>query len=581
SMVNSAGTGLVFSTFIGGSQTDLGNDIVLSNSGEIFITGRTESNDYPTTAGAYDVIHTMSFDDVYVTKLNNSGSALIYSTFVGGTLSEEAYGIDVNAAGEAFITGYTRSNDYPTTPGAFDATYGGSDEIFVTKLNAAGTALVWSSYLGDTGSERAYRIAVSPADEAFVTGYTRSNNFPTTAGALDQVRNNEDAFVTKFNTTGTALAYSTFIGGTGANEDGWGIDVNAAGEAFIIGNAGNNFPVTITGTGVGQSRDAFVARLNAAGSAFIYARYLGGSSLDIGYGIAVDNMDNVYIAGYTQSTNFPVTDGTVRVGGRDIWLGSLDPTGAIDFLTYYGGTRDDYPEQSEVVWFDNCMITSGASHSQFTGPMPTTSGAYQENTDPFTNHPDDKPWIMKWCDPILLPVNFVDFSVELQANGMAELRWVTSGEQGGETYVVERSSDLAEWQDVLARDGKGGNHGVAHYVGMDVAPLSGTGFYRVRQIDGLEGTSSYSEVRQITTGVPIRLLMAPNPSSDVVNLRLSDGNSLAAVRVLDVLGAEVEADLTQVNGGEWRLNVRALPAGIYFVGVQIAARWEFSKLVVE
>jgi hypothetical protein len=192
--------GLDYSTFLGGTSDDSGADIAVDGNGRAYVTGGTDSTDFPTTPGAFDRTFNGS-EDAFVTKLNGSGSALAYSTFLAGTGSDGGRGIAVRA-GRAYVTGATDSPDYPTTPGAFDRTFNGAEDAFVTKLNVSGSALGYSTFLGGTSFDAGRGIAVDGSGRVYVTGYTPSAEYPTTPGAFDTSFNgiDVDAFVTKLPT---------------------------------------------------------------------------------------------------------------------------------------------------------------------------------------------------------------------------------------------------------------------------------------------------------------------------------------------------------------------------------------------
>jgi hypothetical protein len=224
--------------------------------------------------------------------------------------------IAVDAAGNAYLTGSTVDANFPTTPGAFQTTWGGVNDAFVTKLNAAGSALIYSTFLGGGGYDDGLAVAVDTTGNAYLTGDTASANFPTTPGSFQTTFGGvDDAFATKLNANGSALVYSTYLGGSDV-ELGLGIAVDAAGNAYLTGQTfSNNFPTTpdaFQPTFGGGAEDAFVTELNASGSALISSSYLGGNLPDIGNGIAVDAAGNAYLAGYTQSTNFPTTPGAFQ-----------------------------------------------------------------------------------------------------------------------------------------------------------------------------------------------------------------------------------------------------------------------------
>jgi hypothetical protein len=258
--------GLDYSTFLGGASHEFDPGIAVRE-GRAYVTGETTSStDYPTTTGAFDTTYNGG-TDTFVTKLSASGSALDYSTFLGGTGDDEGEGIAVDGSGRAYVTGTTSSTDYPKTSGAFDRTHNGDVDAFVTKLNASGSALVYSTYLGGTSGERGEGIAVDGSGRVYVSGSTFSHDYPTTQGAFDNSFNGgvdrSDAFVTKFNAAGSALAYSTYLGGT--DDDGASdIAVGGSGRAYMTGGtASSDFPTTpgAFDTTFGDSNDAFVTKL--------------------------------------------------------------------------------------------------------------------------------------------------------------------------------------------------------------------------------------------------------------------------------------------------------------------------------
>ena len=199
SKLNSGGSALVYSTYLGGSNYDLGYGIAVDSAGNAYVTGNSHSSDFPTTAGAFQTALSGTAGDAFISKLNSSGSALVYSTYLGGSSSNDiGYGIAVDSAGNAYVTGYSISNDFPTTAGAFQSTFGGGFDGFVSKLNSGGSALVYSTYLGGGSYDLGYGIAVDSSGNAYVTGYTASSDFPTTAGAFQTASGGGyDAFVAK------------------------------------------------------------------------------------------------------------------------------------------------------------------------------------------------------------------------------------------------------------------------------------------------------------------------------------------------------------------------------------------------
>jgi hypothetical protein len=250
---NPTGSALVYSTYLGGSGADYGQGIAVDTSGYAYLTGYTSSPDFPVTPGAFQTTcgnpNPGYCNNVFVTKLNPTGSALVYSSYLGGSGTDTGYGVALDSADDAYVTGRTTSTDFPTTLGAFQTTLKGSNNAFVSKINPTGSALVYSTYLGGSGGQDyGYAIAVDSAGNAYVTGVTDSTDFPVTPGAFQTVckpiKNCFDAFVSKFEPTGSALVYSTYLGGSG-QDYGQGIAVDSAGNAYVTGvTDSTNFPVT-------------------------------------------------------------------------------------------------------------------------------------------------------------------------------------------------------------------------------------------------------------------------------------------------------------------------------------------------
>ena len=338
--IDPTGAFLLYSSYLGGSEIDYSyGGLVLESPGIVYVTGLTYSTDFPTTPGAFDT----SFNgdpaaggDAFVSKLSLQGAGaadLVYSTFLGGTApgDDAGRGIAVQG-GYAYVVGETKSSDFPTTPDAFDQTFGGGPgaDGFLVKIDHLGGGLVYATFLGGTGSDTVWDVAVDGAGLAHVTGSTDSTGFPTTLGAWDRTRSGTDAFVTKFNAVGSGLAYSTFLGGKSL-DSGRGIRIAADGSAFISGyTQSSNFPVTADAYDATYNggQDAFLTRLSAAGSGLVYSTVLGGSGEETNYGaIAIDANERVHLSGRTQSSNFPTSSGaydTTYNGGWDGFIAALD-----------------------------------------------------------------------------------------------------------------------------------------------------------------------------------------------------------------------------------------------------------------
>jgi hypothetical protein len=337
--LNATGTApLTYSTFLGGTLNDFASGIAVDGLGNAYLTGRTAdaTTDYPVTTGAYDESHNGN-EDAFVTKLNATGSAPTYSTFLGGLSADNGHGIAVDGAGAAYVTGESSEASappFPTTTGAYSEENNGSADVFVTKMNVAGSALTYSTFIGGSGIDIAYGIALDGSGNAHVTGQTAdaTTDFPITTGAYDGSHNgNDDAFATKMNAAGTDLMYSTLLGGSGGDL-AQAIAVDGAGTAYLTGfldAASTDFPTTsgALAESANGGEEAFVTKVNAAGTSLVYSTFLGGSATDFGKAIAVDGSGNTYVTGYTfdDTTDFPTTAGAYdeAVDGLDAFVAKL------------------------------------------------------------------------------------------------------------------------------------------------------------------------------------------------------------------------------------------------------------------
>jgi len=385
---------LVYSTYLGGSDTDLTYGIVVDSQGDVYIAGFTWSADFPVTQNAIQKQNV--FIDIFITKLNSNGTSLLYSTYLGGTKTDEAYDIAIDSQGNAYITGLTQSSDFPITSGAYQTSKkGGMNyyDIFITKLNSTGSSLLYSTYLGGTNDDYAFGIVVDSQGNAYVTGYTKSTDFPTTSGAY-QVTNNGgisyyDAYITKLNSTGTSLLYSTYLGGTN-DEEAFDIAVDSQGNAYITGlTHSTDFPITLNAIQIhfnsGFGLDAFITKLNSTGTSLLYSTYLGGTDDDYACDIVIDSQGNAYITGLTQSSDFPITSGayqTSKKGGYDAFVSKINPNGtSLIYSTYLGGSSEEGGHDgNNILNFGISIDSQGnvyVAGTTMSTDFPTTLGAFQ------------------------------------------------------------------------------------------------------------------------------------------------------------------------------------------------------------
>jgi hypothetical protein len=408
--INPSGNALVYSTYLKSAD---GTGIAVDAAGNAYVTGDVGSLGFPVTPGAFQTPQWGY--DTFITKLNATGSALVYSSRFGGSFDDFGRAIAVDAAGNAYITGWTvtraPAGDFPTV-NAFQPNYGGgNNDAFVTKMNASGTALVYSTYLGggailNATDDWGEGIAVDSAGSAYVTGFTYSPDFPVTPGAYDRTRFGLDAFITKFTPDGSALVYSTFLGGNGRDQ-GQAIAVDASGNAYVTGLTesqdspftpeNDGFPVTPGAFQTTGSFDAFVTKLNPQGSGLVYSTYLGGGAnasgaggngVDRGWGIAVDAGGNAYITGDTQSPDFPVFNAVQPMPGSppDAFVTKLNAAGTAPiFSTYLGGNLSDQARGIAINTAGDVYVVGSTDSYNF----PTTAGAFQPFNRGGLEHHDD------------------------------------------------------------------------------------------------------------------------------------------------------------------------------------------------
>jgi len=336
---------LVYSTYLGGSAQGEGMGIAVDSSGAVYVTGYTVAADFPIANPLQAAIRGST--DAYVTKINPAGTALVYSTYLGGGSGEIGYAIAVDASGAAYVTGNTTSTDFPLMNPIQGVYGGGTHDAFITKLNPAGSALVWSTYLGGNGYDFGKSIAVDTMGNAYVSGKAGSTDFPLMNPIQAALRGQTDAFVTKINPAGSALVYSTYLGGS-ADELENVIAVDATGNAYVGGyTTSRDFPLMnpIQGAFGGGFYDVFISKINPVGSALVWSTYLGGSRDEQGVGIAVDAAGSAYVVGYTSSTDFPLMSpiqGVFGGGTFDAFVTKINPAGsALVYSTYLGGSGYD------------------------------------------------------------------------------------------------------------------------------------------------------------------------------------------------------------------------------------------------
>ena len=362
---------LSYSTYLGGSGNDAAYSVAVDGTGNAYITGSTAALGFLSTSGAAQLSYGGGTSDAFITKLNTDGSAVVYTTYLGGNNSDTGRGIKVDAAGNAYLVGTTSSANFPTTSGVIQGIASGPNDAFVAKLNATGSGMLYATLLGGSGGDSGNAIAIDAGGNAYITGNTNSINFPLKnplqTGFLNGL---SEAFVAKLDPTASNLVYSTYLGGK-VDDYGNAIAVDGSGNAYVAGyTTSTNFKVSrgsLQGIAAGGG-DGFVTKLDILGK-LSYSTYLGGTGADAIQGIALDSSNNAYITGYTGSSNFKVTTGALRTtlaGGNDAFISKLNATGtALSYSTYLGGSGNDYGNGITVDSAANATVIGTTNSTNF------------------------------------------------------------------------------------------------------------------------------------------------------------------------------------------------------------------------
>ena len=382
------GSTLLFSTYLGGSGEDQGNAIAVDDGGNVYVTGHTYSFDFPVTPGAIDLTLNGQRDG-FVAKLSTAGDELIFSTYLGGDNWDYGHRIAVDDAGSAYVGGFTHGG-FPVTPGAAQTTFGGSGDGFVVRLSPDAKSVIYSTYLGGWDYEGIDAIAIDLEGNAYLAGGTHSIDFPTTPGAYDTVCESCDSIsgdstVTKLSADGSEFIYSTLAGGAdpGCGEGFHGVAVDPSGNAYVTGQSCSvDYPTT---SGVlqpifsGGQSDSVVTKLSADGSDLLYSTYLGGAGVDIACAIAVDATGSAYVAGFTDSADFPTAFPLQPAsgGGRDAFVVKLDQgASTLLFGTYFGGSGDESGGSDIYMGFGLTSLGLYLGGTASSNDLATTAGAY-------------------------------------------------------------------------------------------------------------------------------------------------------------------------------------------------------------
>ncbi|WP_372722763.1 DUF4347 domain-containing protein, partial [Novipirellula sp.] len=387
------GSTVLYTTYLGGSGNDIAYDIDIDSSGNAYVVGKTTSSDFTTTTGAYD--ETLSgASDGFVLMLDSTGSSILYGSYIGSNLSNDsAYGVAVNASGQAYVTGVaTGSIASLTSAGSYQSTFGGGRDAFLAVFSIDGSSIEYGSYFGGSGAEEATDIAIDDSGAAYITGVTNSSDMPVTGNAFQSTNGGgQDVFIAKINPLGggvSDLTYSSYLGGSMA-EQASSIALDSNGRAYVVGlTISSDFDVTAGAydTSIsGGNDDAFLSVFDttlSGAASLVYSTSLGGTAADEATDVAVDSSGVAWIVGTTYSTTFPTTadaHDTSKGGTTDAFITAINPlgSGASDLLysTFLGGSANEYGNAIVLDAGENIYVVGQTQSSDFDA----TSGAYDES----------------------------------------------------------------------------------------------------------------------------------------------------------------------------------------------------------
>ena len=551
-----------WSTYYGGSWGDYGYGIAADGSGNIVITGGTESTSGITTSGAHQTIWGGGID-AFIAKFNASG-ARQWATYYGSTEVDNGRGIAVDGSGNIVVTGETGSFTGIATSGAYQTSKGGSADAFIAKFNASGVRQ-WATYYGGSGSDYGDGIAVDGSGNIVITGTTYSTSGISTSGAYQtSLVGGVDAFIAKFNASG-ARQWATYFGGSWL-DFGRGIAVDGSGNIVITGETASTSGIATSGayqTSFGGSYDAFIAKFNASG-ARQWATYYGGSGDDRSCGIVVDGSGNIVITGYSNSTSSIATSGAYQTsyggGPDDAFIAKFNGSGARQWATYYGGSGDDWGWGITIEGSGNIVITGGTSSSYGIA----TTGAHQTSYGGGTYDAI----VASFTPSGGLPVKLISFDAKLLSNKEVLLGWQTASETNNDFFEVERKTNPAlpgtpgtpgtiedNWDKVGMVKGAGNSNTIKTYQFIDACSSflishfsSPIIYYRLKQVD-YDGSFSYSNIVAVKLDEALQdePIIFPNPGNGnfsistnhiIHELELFNPNGQSLLKLFDVSGTQ-------------------------------------------
>jgi len=556
---NAAATSLIYATYLGGNQTEVGRAIAVDDDGNAYVTGLTSSFSFPTTSGAFSTNYSSEVD-AFVSKINPSGTQLLYSTFVGGSSTEEVRKIAIGPDRSAFVIGTTFSFNFPTTPGAIKTSLSGNRDAFVFRLNPAGSAMIYSTFIGGNDLEDGNAICLDEQNNAYVTGMTRSDNFPVTANVFNgNFGGGEDVFISKINPNGTAFQFSALLSGN-SRDIGHAIALGGDNTLLLTGETdSDNFQITpdAHSTALLGSNDVFIAKIALDGSSLIYNTYFGGSSAEIGYAIFDDGPDKLIVGGGTNSQNFPTSTGAFDDSHNGFTDAFISKISLICQPSGFNATSNSPVCAGQDLVLSGLpagMVSyawSGPGNYSNSNQNASISNANSANSGTYTFTAVDN----DGCEgSITLNVQVTEINLQVIQNENA--------------LVAQQAGALYQWLDCNQNLGA-----IADAQGQSFT-LDGLGSYAVEiSLQGCKDTTECFVVTGLKDIISNRFLLYPNPAESMLNIKM-DGNALSSYVIYDASGRTIQAGITNNQ-----LDISNLKPGLYTLQLQGKKHFNHLKFI--
>ena len=571
-----------WATYFGGSNYDAGSGIKVDISGNLIMTGYTNSTSAVATSGAYQINHGNGITggyDAFIAKFNTYGVRQ-WATYYGGSGADEGRSITTDSSGSIFVAGYTVSTTAIATSGAHQTIHGGgSYDVFLTKFNANGQRQ-WATYYGGGNHDYVEEIVIDKNWNVIISGQTYSTTAIATSGAYQTILGGgKDAFIAKFNTNGVRL-WASYYGGSG-DDEGSGIATDENGNLIMTGYTTSTNAIAIGGVHQtiygGGGYDAFITKFNANGVR-LWGTYYGGTGHDHISGITMDVSGSIIIAGYTASTNAIASGGvhqTVFGGGPyDAFIAKFNAIGAIQWGTYYGGAGSDYINGIAQDASGNILITGATNSSNAIA----SSGVHQTV---FGGSSSDV-LIAKFSVTGMLPVKLISFNAVL-SNDKVNCTWETASEINNDYFTVERSVNGDDFEDVGTVKGRGNSSTTSRYHFTDNNPFEGISYYRFKQTD-FDGKYTYSSIQKVgsidKSDAEISLYYKNYHPMVKVNSLIE---TTAIVELINLSGITIFTNKQPIALGEntFAINGDNLNQGLYLLKVQLENKVTLFKVWIK